>query len=153
MKFYLLRVDPKKRMIFNPEDSIDFHGFTGPFVQYTYARIQSILRKVNAAAGAEGTSVESTTTDQLLPLERQLILFLEKYGNIIAEAAQELNPSVIANYVFSVAKLFNSFYAEHSVANAESEEKKKLRLSLSIMTATVIKSGLQLLGIRVPDRM
>lgn len=153
MKFYLLRVDPKKRMIFNPEDSIDFHGFTGPFVQYTYARIQSILRKVGTAASTEGQTADDTSSNQLLPLERQLILFLEKYGNIIAEAAQELNPSVIANYVFNLAKLFNSFYAEHSVANAESEEKKKLRLSLSIMTATVIKSGLQLLGIRVPDRM
>jgi arginyl-tRNA synthetase len=151
MKFYLLRVDPKKRMIFNPEDSIDFHGFTGPFVQYTYARIQSILRKV----GSEQLSVNSNQLlmEKLLPLERQLIIFLEKYGNIISDAAIEMNPSIIANYVFNLSKLYNSFYSEHSVANAENEEKKKLRLCISVMTSTVIKSGLQLLGINVPERM
>ena len=151
MKFYLLRVDPKKRMIFNPEESIDFHGFTGPFVQYTFARIQSILRKV----GEEELPVlsEELLVSPLLPLERQLIIMLEKYGNIISDAGNEMNPSVIANYVFNLAKLYNSFYTEHSVANAENDEKKKLRLSLSVMTAIIIKSGLQLLGIKVPDRM
>ena len=151
MKFYLLRVDPKKRMIFNPEESIDFHGFTGPFVQYTFARIQSILRKV----GIENLAVnkDELSASQLLPLERQLIIMLEKYGNIISDAGNEMNPSIIANYVFNLAKLYNSFYTEHSVANAESSEKKKLRLALSIMTAAIIKSGLQLLGIKVPERM
>ncbi|MEO6845475.1 MAG: arginine--tRNA ligase [Ginsengibacter sp.] len=151
MKFYLLRVDPKKRMIFNPEESIDFHGFTGSFVQYTYARIQSILRKV----GNEQSSVISgeLSVTRLLPLERQLIIFLEKYSTVISEAGEEMNPSVIANYVFNLAKLYNSFYAEHSVANAESEEKKNLRLRLSVMTANIIKSGLQLMGINVPKRM
>jgi arginyl-tRNA synthetase len=151
MKFYLLRVDPKKRMIFNPEESIDFHGFTGPFVQYTFARIQSILRKV----GIENLTVnnEELSAFNLLPLERQLIIMLEKYGNIISDAGNEMNPSIIANYVFNLAKLYNSFYTEHSVANAESSEKKKLRLALSIMTAVIIKSGLQLLGIKVPERM
>jgi arginyl-tRNA synthetase len=151
MKFYLLRVDPKKRMIFNPEESIDFHGFTGPFVQYTYARIQSILRKV----GKVQLSVinNELSVEKLLPLERQLIIFLEKYGNIIADAGEEMDPSIIANYVFNLAKLYNSFYTEHSVANAENETKKKLRLGISVMTANVIKSGLQLLGINVPERM
>lgn len=154
MKFYLLRVDPKKRMIFNPEESIDFHGFTGPFVQYTYARIQSILRKINEnkETGAD-ESPSANNQQNLLPLERQLMIMLEKYKNAITEAADELNPSVIANYVFTLAKTYNSFYAEHSVANAENKEKKQLRLHLSVMTATVIKSGLQLLGIRVPERM
>lgn len=151
MKFYLLRVDPKKRMVFNPEESIDFHGFTGPFVQYTYARIQSILRKV----GDEKLSAtsEQLSVSHLLPLERQLIIFLEKYSNIISDAGEEMNPSIVANYVFNLAKLYNSFYAEHSVANAETEEKKQLRLFISVMTATVIKSGLELLGIKVPERM
>ena len=149
-KFYLLRVDPKKRMIFNPEESIDFHGFTGPFVQYAYARIQSILRKADSGRAAGGIG---QVAEKLLPLERQLIIFLEKYNNAISEAADEMNPSVIANYVFNLAKLFNSFYVEHSVVNAESEEKKILRLRLSVMTAIVIKSGLQLLGINVPERM
>ena len=151
MKFYLLRVDPKKRMVFNPEESIDFHGFTGPFVQYTYARIQSILRKV----GSDQLSVisDQLPVEKLLPLERELIIFLEKYSNIISDAGNEMNPSIVANYVFNLAKLFNSFYTEHSVANAETEEKKKLRLCISVMTAGVIKSGLQLLGIKVPERM
>jgi arginyl-tRNA synthetase len=151
MKFYLLRVDPKKRMIFNPEESIDFHGFTGPFVQYTYARIQSILRKV----GVEDSTIniDSLPASDLFPLERQLIIMLEKYTNIITDAANEMNPSVVANYVFNLAKLYNSFYTEHSVANAETGEKKKLRIAISVMTSGVIKSGLQLLGIKVPERM
>jgi len=151
MKFYLLRVDPKKRMIFNPEESIDFHGFTGPFVQYTYARIQSILRKVGEIDKPDIKILLSL--GELLPLERQLILALEKYGNVISDATAEMNPSVIANYVFNLAKLFNSFYSEHSVSNAENDEKKQLRLCISVMTAIVIKSSLQLLGIKVPERM
>ena len=156
MKFYLLRVDPKKRMIFNPEESIDFHGFTGPFVQYTYARIQSILRKIGGANesvvnGHPDSYLESM--EKLLPLERQLLIFLEKYSNVVEQAAIELNPSVIANYAFHLAKTFNSFYVEHSVSNAESEEKKILRLHIAVMTATVIKSALQSLGIKVPERM
>ena len=157
MKFYLLRVDPKKRMVFNPVESIDFHGFTGPFVQYTYARIQSILRKVNLTTdhAQQSTDIRHQTSDisALLPLERQLIIFLEKYSNIISDAADEMNPSVIANYVFNLAKLYNSFYTEHSVANAENEEKKYLRLQISVMAANTIKNGMQLLGIKVPDKM
>jgi arginyl-tRNA synthetase len=157
MKFYLLRVDPRKRMVFNPEESIDFHGFTGPFVQYTYARIQSILRKVTEVSGARyqvsGNSIETSAFSSLLPLERQLIISLEKYSSIISDAAEEMNPSVIANYVFNLAKLYNSFYSEHSVANAENEEKKNLRLCISVMTANVIKSGMELLGIKAPDKM
>lgn len=155
MKFYLLRVDPKKRMVFNPEESIDFHGYTGPFVQYTYARVQSIMRKLQAKSMDEFEKAKQPFDhhEALLPLERELIINLEKYGNIIAEAGAELNPSVIANYVFHLAKLFNSFYSEHSVSNAETPEKLNLRIKLSLMTSLVIKSGLQLLGISVPERM
>jgi arginyl-tRNA synthetase len=164
MKFYLLRVDPKKRMIFNPEESIDFHGFTGPFIQYTYARIQSILRKMGETSAMSNeqvamsdqqlaTSNQQSAMSKLLPMERELIIFLEKYDNTITQAAEELNPSVIANYAFHLAKTFNSFYTEHSVTNAESEEKKLIRVRISVMTATVIKSALELLGIRVPQRM
>jgi arginyl-tRNA synthetase len=155
MKFYLLRVDPKKRMIFNPEDSIDFHGFTGPFVQYTYARIQSILRKIEKeAAGKKAPFLEENKISTvLLPLERQLIINIEKYQTTIEEAATEMNPSIIAGYVYQLAKLFNSFYSEHSVAKAESEEKKQLRVHLSVMTANIVESALALLGISVPDRM
>ena len=137
-------------MIFNPDESIDFHGFTGPFVQYTYARIQSILRKTGQP---DVTSTGNYFSENLLPLERQLILMLEKYGNIIFEAGNEMNPSVIANYVFNLAKTYNSFYTEHSVANAETDEKKNFRVALSVMTANNIKSGLQLLGIKAPSKM
>lgn len=150
MKFYLLRVDPKKRMVFNPEESIDFHGYTGPFVQYTYARIKSILRK--ASFNEENIDLEKDA-ENLLTLEKQLILLLENFGSVIEEAAREMNPSLVANYVFSLAKLFNSFYAEHSVIQAENEEKKLLRIALSIMTSNTLQSGLELLGIAVPERM
>jgi arginyl-tRNA synthetase len=146
LKFFLLRVDPKKRMVFNPEESIDFHGFTGPFVQYTYARIKSILRK-------QAASSEWQVVSGLLPLEKTLLIKQEQYQTILEQAATEHNPSVIAIYVFELAKLFNSFYTEHSVMNAESEEKKQLRLQLSQMTSNIIASSLHILGIRVPERM
>jgi len=148
LKFYLLRVDPKKRMIFNPEESIDFHGFTGPFVQYTYARIKSILRK-------EGDfhNVKIENPGQLLKLERAIILSLEKYPLIIDQACEEMNPSVIAIYAFDLAKTFNSFYSEHSVSKAESDEKKHLRLKLCKLTAIVLQSSMGLLGSRMPERM
>jgi arginyl-tRNA synthetase len=159
LKFFLLRVDPKKRMIFNPEESIDFHGFTGPFVQYTHARIRSILRK--SATANEGPAdpsyphpVDMASSDQaLLRLEKELIVMLEQFETIVAQAAFEHNPSVIAIYVFNLAKQFNTFYTEHSVLNAESAEKKQLRLKISEMTANVIKRGMALLGIKVPERM
>ncbi len=147
LKFFLLRVDPKKRMIFNPEESIDFHGFTGPFVQYTHARIKSILRKQPTDNSLSVPGVG------LLPLEKSLLIKLEQYTTIIEQAAFEHNPSVISIYAFEVAKLFNSFYAEHSVMNAETEEKKLLRLQISQLTSIVIASAMHLLGIRVPERM
>ena len=148
LKFFLLRVDPKKRMIFNPEESIDFHGFTGPFVQYTHARIKSILRKEKAV-----DSPQSTVDSTLLKLEKALIVKLEQYSTIVEQAATEHNPSVLAIYAFELAKTFNTFYTEHSVMNAESDEKKQLRLKLSEMTANVIASAMGLLGIKVPERM
>ena len=147
LKFFLLRVDPKKRMVFNPEESIDFHGFTGPFVQYTHARIKSILRKEKATSAR--MSVDST----LLKLEKDLIVKIEQYPTIVHQASIEHNPSVLAIYVFELAKSFNTFYTEHSVINAESEEKKQLRLKLSEMTVNVIASAMGLLGIKVPERM
>ncbi len=146
MKFYLLRVDPKKKMIFNPEESIDFHGFTGPFIQYTYARIKSILRK-------EPLLKNDATPNNLLPLEKEVLFILEQFPTIIADAAKELNPSVLANYLFLLAKTFNSFYTEHSIANAENMEKKSLRLQLAVMTANALSNGMQLLGINMPERM
>jgi len=147
LKFFLLRVDPKKKMIFNPEESIDFHGFTGPFVQYTHARIKSILRKAQSARDKEQVG------NSLLKLEKDLVISLEQYPTVIEQAVAEHNPSLIAIYVFNLSKSFNTFYTEHSVMNAESEEKKQLRLKLSEMTANVIASGMNLLGIKVPERM
>ncbi len=146
LKFYLLRVDPKKTMLFNPAESIDFHGFTGPFIQYTYARIKSILRKITPG------SLPVITTP-LLPLEKTLIVALEQYPTVIEQAYNEHNPSVIANYAFGLAKTFNSFYTEHSIGNAETEEKKQLRLYISVITSQVIRDSMHLLGIRVPERM
>jgi arginyl-tRNA synthetase len=151
LKFFLLRVDPKKKMIFNPEESIDFHGFTGPFIQYTHARIKSIIRKVGNDGALLSTGNQQPST--LLPLEKQVIIALEKFPLVIEEAAAELNPSKIAIYVFNIAQVFNSFYGEHSIANAESAEKKQLRLQLAHLSAQVIKTGMRLLGINVPERM
>ena len=146
MKFYLLRVDPKKTMVFNPEESIDFHGFTGPFVQYTHARIKSILRK-------EGADEKKPVSSDLLKAEKEILVAAEQYPSVITEAAASLDPSKIAIFVFNLAKTFNSFYAELSVANAESEEKKQLRLRLAILTSNILKSGMKMLGIEVPERM
>lgn len=147
LKFFLLRVDPKKKMIFNPEESIDFHGFTGPFVQYAYARIRSILRKNTIEIAPCALNCE------LLPMEKELLLLLEQYETILIQSAHELNPSIIAIYLFQLAQLFNSFYAAHSISNAETEEKKQLRLKISSLTSVVLSSGMQLLGIKMPEKM
>jgi arginyl-tRNA synthetase len=121
LKYFLLRVGPKKKMIFNPEESIDFQGHTGPFIQYTHARIKSILRK----ASVDIHEVESSA---LLPLEKELLILLESYPQVIQQACTEQDPSHVANYVYGIAKTFNSFYTQHSVLNAENEEKKNLEL-------------------------
>ena len=147
LKFFLIRVDPKKRMVFNPDESIDFQGFTGPFIQYTHARIKSILRK--EAVGKYPEKKDAA----LLPLEKQLLITMEKYSLLVRQACAEMNPSLLVNYVYSLAKIFNSFYSEHSVSRAETEEKKQLRLRICVMTANIIQSSMSLLGIKVPERM
>ncbi|MCW3463820.1 arginine--tRNA ligase [Chitinophaga nivalis] len=156
MKFFLLRVDPKKRMIFNPEESIDLHGFTGPFIQYAHARIKSILRETGAVSGLENF----LATAPLLPLEKELIMLNEQFPAILAEAYREMNPAIIASYAFQLAQLFNSFYAEkvegvptYSIIKATSEEKKQLRLQIIMLTAHTIAQSMKMLGIRVPERM
>ena len=146
-QFFLLRVDPKKKMVFNPEESIDFHGFTGPFIQYTHARIKSILRKAGVNISYE------LNTGALAKLEKELLILLEQYPSVVKQAALELNPSVIAIYAFSLAKLYNAFYTEHSVLLAETSEKKILRLQLSKLTADTISKAMHLLGIKVPEKM
>lgn len=146
LKFFLLRVDPKKRMVFNPEESIDFHGFTGPFIQYNYARIKSVLRKNDAPEPI-------ITKGEFLRLEKELVVALEQFPAVLKAAAHEYNPSAIAVYAYQVAKTFSSFFAEHSIAQAETPEKKQLRLKLSMLTAHVLQNALHLLGIKVPERM
>lgn len=147
LKFFLLRVDPKKKMIFNPEESIDFHGFTGPFIQYTHARIKSVLRK---------SSIDNSYkqfVSPLLPSEKELLLLAEQYEQVLKQAADGFDPSTIAIYLFQLAQSFNSFYAALSISNAESEEKKQLRLKLASWVATIIASGASLLGMKVPEKM
>ena len=146
LKFFLLRVDPRKKMVFNPEESIDLHGYTATFIQYAYARIRSIFRK-------EASAMTGNPSADLLPLEKALTVALEKYPAIIKQAGVEMDPSVIAAYAFQLAQTFNSFYNVHSVANAETPEKKSLRLQLAQLTAIVLKSSMELLGIRMPERM
>ena len=146
MKFYLLRVDPKKRMIFNPEESIDLHGFTATSIQYTHARIKSMLR-------TERPSGIITEQEPLFALEKKLLIMLEEYPAIIEQACEEMNPSVLALYAYELAKKFNSFYDVHSVLKAENPQKKELRLQIAQMTSNVIASSMKLLGIDVPERM
>ena len=145
LKFFLLRVDPKKRMIFNPEESIDFHGFTGPFIQYTHARAKSILRKESPKHLFYPQGLEKA--------EKNLIRELEKYPLVIEEAGKEMNPSVIAIYAFRLSQFFNSFVTECRVLTAETEQKKELRLQLCEFTANTIRDAMRLLGIVVPERM
>ena len=147
LKYFLLRVDPKKKMIFNPSESIDFHGSTGPFIQYTHARIKSVLRKSRIDKNFK--VYESTLLEQ----EKELLLLCEQYETALIQSAESLDPSTLATYLFQLAQSFNSFYANLSIANAETEEKKQLRVKISSMIATIINSGMELLGISVPDKM
>jgi arginyl-tRNA synthetase len=148
LKYFLLKVEPKKKMMFNPAESIDFQGNTGPFIQYTYARISSILR--NAGEISTGNDWKIT---ELHPLEKEIIGILYKYPKVIREAGNELSPGLIANYVYELAKSFSHFYHELSVLHEKDEDKRFLRLMISTLTARVIRSGFELLGIAVPERM
>ncbi len=154
LKFYLLRVDPKKKMIFDPKESIDLHGFTATFIQYAHARICSVLRKEQIALLPDRTQFQSFVLSGLIaPLEKELLITLEQYPSVTETAGIEFNPSLICNYAFRLAQHFNSFYDVHSIAHAENEEKKALRLMLVIMTAQVLRHSMQLMGIRLPEKM
>jgi len=150
LKYFLLKVEPKKRMLFNPEESIDFQGNTGPFIQYTHARIKSILRKAKTENLEIPVKVDAVS---LAPIETDLIFLLSEYKNSIDKAAQEFAPSVVANYCYDLAKTFNSFYGELSVMNEEETAKKDFRLTLISEVACTLKKGMKLLGIDVPERM
>ena len=151
LKYFILKVDARKNMLFNPEESIDFNGNTGPFIQYTYARIRSIMRK----AEAEGIVLPSVLPDTL-PLnekEVQLIQKLNSFEAVVEQAGKDYSPSGIANYCYELTKDFNQFYHDYSILNAESAEAKTLRLALAKNVAKTIKNGMQLLGIEVPESM
>lgn len=152
LKFFILKVDPRKKMLFNPEESIDFHGFTGPFIQYTYARIKSVMRKAESAQVFPTAEIPEKAS-ALQPQERSLILQLQRFPSIIQEAAAGYDPAVLANYIYHLARAYNHFYQELPILNAEEAATCDLRLRLSSFVASVIKKGMKLLGIEVPERM
>lgn len=148
LKYFVLRVNPYRKIIFNPEESIDFHGNTGPFIQYTHARICAVLRK---AENANFTNFENL--QNMADEERDLIIQLSEYDNVVQSAAEKFDPSEVANYVYNIAKLYNKFYHDYSILNAETETLKNFRIALSRQTGSVIKKAMNLLGIEVPERM
>ena len=152
LKYYLLKVDPKKRMMFNPEESIDFQGHTGPSIQYTYARISAILRKA-AELGITSDLPKGETIETLNPFEISVLELLSRFPTKIREAGAEYSPSTIANYIFEVAKEFNRFYVEVSIFQETDEIKKSFRIAFCKAVAKTIKDGMLLLGIEVPEKM
>ncbi len=149
LKYYILKVDPKKRILFDPKESIDFQGNTGPFIQYTYARIQSILRKANS----EASETSDVTTFSFHEKEKQLIKQLEQFPEVIQNAADQHSPALIANYTYELVKDFNSFYQNVSILGADTEAEKTFRVALSKTVSQTIKNALAVLGIEVPERM
>jgi len=151
LKFFLLRVDPKKRILFDPKESIDLHGYTGPFVQYTYARTRSILRKVNQLLTGDRRLL--TVNYMLHPTEKELVKTLYKYPIILADSCKEMNPAKLIDYSYEVAKTYNKFYNDCSILAAETEEEKHFRLLLTEQTGNIIKQSFEIVGIDVPERM
>lgn len=149
LKYFILKVDPRKTMLFDPKESIDFNGNTGPFIQYTHARIRSILRK----ATETGIDYMGGTVGALIPAETEIVKHLVDYPAIIASASDNYSPALIAQYVYDLAKLFNAYYHDHSILREEDEAVRRTRIRLSEQVARVIKSGMSLLGIEVPERM
>ena len=147
LKYFILKVDARKNMLFNPEESIDFNGNTGPFIQYTYARICSILRK------SQNTPNIQITQNTLNEKEIELIQKMSEYAAAVEQAGKDYSPSGIANYCYELTKIFNQFYHDYSILNEEDEQKKQTRLVIACNVAKIIKNGMALLGIEVPERM
>ena len=147
LKYYILKVDPKKRILFDPKESIDFNGNTGPFIQYTYARIQSILRKVDFDYSAKQKDLT------LSEKEKAVIKQLDAFDQTVDLAAKQHSPAIIANYTYDLVKEYNSFYQSSPIIHCEDEALKIFRTQLSKQVAEVIKNGFKLLGIDVPERM
>ena len=147
LKYFILKVDARKNMLFNPEESIDFNGNTGPFIQYTYARIRSILRKAQNNLNTQNTQIALSNK------EIELIQKMSEFGAAVEQAGKDYSPSGIANYCYELTKVFNQFYHDFSILNESDEQKKAIRLMLSKNVAKIIKNGMSLLGIEVPERM
>ena len=148
LKYFILKVDARKNMLFNPEESIDFNGNTGPFIQYTHARIRSILRKA-----VQGAMSPVSLTGPISPKEVELIQKMNEFGAVVEQAGKDYSPSGIANYCYELTKVFNQFYHDYSILNEPDEHKKAVRLMLAKNVAKIIKTGMGLLGIEVPERM
>ena len=147
LKYFILKVDPKKKMLFDPKESIDFNGHTGPFIQYTYARIKSVLRK------AQSDFEENTVTIEMSAIEKELVKFVYDFDGVIEEAGTNFNPALIANYIYEVTKLYNRFYHDCPILKEEDEQIKIFRLQLSKLCAQAIANAMNLLGINVPEKM
>jgi arginyl-tRNA synthetase len=147
LKYYILKVDPKKRILFNPEESVDFAGNTGPFIQYTYARIQSIIRKANFDFS------EKANINLLHEMEKELLKQIELFPEVIQNAAQNHSPALLANYTYDLVKEYNSFYQSVPILGTNNQDEKIFRVQLSNAVSIIIKNAFQLLGIDVPDRM
>ncbi len=153
LKYFILKVDPRKNMLFNPAESIDFNGNTGPFIQYTYARIRSVLRKAEAEGINDNLQIYPFKNLQIAPKELSLIQRLADYPAVVRQAGNDFSPAVIANYAYALACDFNSFYHDYSILNEPDAAVRAMRLTLSATVAKVIRSAMALLGIEVPDRM
>ena len=151
LKYFILKVDPKKNMVFNPKESIDFNGNTGPFIQYTYARIQSVLRK----AAETGIKISDAMDNSIQPTEKEesLIQLLAEFAAVVKQAGDEYSPAIIANYIYELVKEYNQFYHDHSILKEENGAIRNFRLILSLNISRTVQKGMQLLGIEVPDRM
>ena len=146
LKYYILKVDPKKNILFNPDESIDLTGNTGPFIQYAYVRIQSILKKVNKVVSIDHDY-------KLSSKEKDVLILIHEYPSILINSYKDLSPAIIANYLYELVKSFNSFYQNHHILNSESKESSSIRISISIKTSSIIESACDLLGIDLPKKM
>ncbi|MBP5408763.1 MAG: arginine--tRNA ligase [Prevotella sp.] len=153
LKYFILKVDARKNMLFNPEESIDFNGNTGPFIQYTYARIRSILRKAPSTPSSPSTPSTPSTPSSLNEKEIELIQKMSEYGAAVEQAGKDYSPSGIANYCYELTKVFNQFYHDYSILNEEDEQKRQVRLVIARNVGKIIRNGMALLGIEVPERM
>jgi arginyl-tRNA synthetase len=151
LKYYLLKVDPKKRMLFNPEESVNLEGHTGPFIQYSYARTAAIGRK--AAGLGIDINADWTALTELAVTERELIQELGNYDSVVTDAARTLSPALVAQYAYDLAKAYNRFFAEVSIFQETDVAKRSLRVALSARVGEQIKQSLKLLGMQVPERM